>query len=83
MLKKLHTQTILTGLASIFAVTTIMWPGQASEASVSSTSGLIAEVSQRIQTDQLEIRVYQGKKRVQLPRFMELVVITPLRGRNH
>jgi hypothetical protein len=57
-----------------------MPPGQVSAASVSSTSGLIAEVRQRVETDNFEIRVYQGKKRVQLPRFMELVVITPLSG---
>ena len=39
---------------------------------------LIAEVRQRIDTDRLEVRLYQGNKLVQLARFMELIVVTPL-----
>jgi len=80
MIKNPHSQTMFTELASILVLAAVLYPGQASAASVSSRSRLVAEVSQRIETDQLEIRVYQGKKHVQLPRFMELVVITPLRG---
>jgi hypothetical protein len=51
-------------------------------ASTSSTSSLVAEVNQRIETDRLQVRVYQGKQLVQLARFTELFVVTPLGERS-
>lgn len=53
---------------------------RADQAAPQSTASLIAVVRQRIETDRLEVRVYQGKKLVQLARFMELFVVTPVPG---
>jgi hypothetical protein len=53
---------------------------RAGQASPVSTAGLVAEVRQRVETDRLEVRVYQRKKPVQLAGFMELFVVTPLPG---
>jgi len=41
-------------------------------------TSLVAEVRQRIETDRLDVRVYQGKKLVQLARYTNLFVVTPL-----
>jgi len=44
------------------------------------TPKIVAEVRQRVETDRLEVRVYQGKRLVQLAGYMELLVVTPLPG---
>src|SRR5580700_9463809 len=44
------------------------------------TANLVAVVTQRIETDRLEVRLYQGKKLVPLTPFMELIVVTPVPG---
>jgi hypothetical protein len=46
-----------------------------------SKSGFVADVKQRVETDRFEVIVYQGKTRVQLERFVQLLVIAPLQGR--
>src|ERR1035438_6884176 len=66
---------LIAGLTIFPAFPTVL---SARQATLESTPGLIAEVRQRIDTDRLEVRVYQGKKLVQLPRFMELFVVTPV-----
>lgn len=38
----------------------------------------IAQVKARIETDRLEIRVYQGTRLIQLQSYTDLVVVTPL-----
>src|ERR1017187_4971652 len=67
---------LIAGLTIFPAFPTVL---SARQATSESTPALIAEVRQRIDTDRLEVRVYQGRKLVQLPRFVELVVVTPLR----
>ena len=52
--------------------------GQASEASTASTGNLVAEVTQRIEPERLDVRVHQGKQLVELGSFVELVIVTPL-----
>jgi hypothetical protein len=66
---------LIAGLTIFPAFPTVL---RARQATSESTPSLIAEVRQRIDTDRLEVRVYQGRKLVQLPRFMELFVVTPL-----
>src|ERR1039457_3191832 len=51
---------------------------RAGQAEPEPTANLIAVVTQRIETDRLEVRVYQGKRRVQLTPFTELFVVTPV-----
>jgi hypothetical protein len=51
---------------------------RAGQAAPESTASLVAVVRQRIETDRLEVRVYQGKKLVRLAPFMELYVVTPV-----
>ena len=68
---------LIVGLILFPAFPTALRAGQASPAS---TASLIAEVRQRVETDRLEVRVYQRKKPVQLAGFMELFVVTPLPG---
>ena len=46
-----------------------------------SNSNLVAVVIRRIETDRLEIRVYQRKKLVQLIPFTEMLIIRPVLGR--
>jgi len=55
-------------------------PLRADQPSSKSSAGPIAEVKQRVDTDRSEVRVYQGKKLVQLARFFELYVVTPVAG---
>ena len=43
-----------------------------------STPNPVAQVRERINVDRLEIHVYQGRKPVRLPAFMELLVVTPV-----
>ena len=81
MVKKACEWASVLIFVSVQALPMTLLAAQASEASTSSTSSLVAEVSQRIETDRLEVRVYQGKQLVQLARFMELFVVTPLGGR--
>jgi hypothetical protein len=54
---------------------------RADQASSESVPRPIAQVKERIDTDRLEIHLYQGKKPVRLAPFMELFVITPLSKR--
>jgi hypothetical protein len=68
---------LIVGLIIIQAFHTTLCAGQARP---ESTTNLIAEVRQRIETDRLEVRVYQGKKLVQLARYTELYVVMPLPG---
>ena len=79
MTKELYAWVTLIGLVSIQAFPITLEAGQG--ASTSSTASLGAEVNQRIETDRLQVRVYQGKQLVQLARFRELFVVTPLGGR--
>ena len=79
MNKKIYAWVALIGLVSIQAFPLALEADQG--ASTSSTASLVAEVSQRIETDRLEVRVYQGKQLVKLARFMELFVVTPRGGR--
>jgi hypothetical protein len=53
---------------------------RAGQAEPEATASPIAVVTQRIETDRLEIRVYRGRKLVRLTPFMELFVVTPLPG---
>ena len=78
MTKEIYAWVTLIGLVSIQAFPMTLETGQG--ASTSSTSILVAEVNQRIETDRLQVRVYQGKQLVQLARFTELFVVTPLGG---
>jgi hypothetical protein len=80
MTEKADVQTLVTGLATMLAMAITLYSGQVCAASVASPSRLVAEVNQRVEMDHFEIRVYQGKRLVQLPSFMELLVITPLRA---
>jgi hypothetical protein len=66
---------------AIGALATMAHIAQASPARISLNSGPVATVNRRIETDNLEISVYQGKRRVQLQTFVQLLVITPLAGR--
>ncbi len=68
---------LIVGLIIIQVFPTALRAGQAPQ---ESTASLIAEVRQRVETDRLEVRVYQGKRIVQLAAFMELFVVTPLPG---
>ena len=80
MTKEIYAWVTLIGLVSIQAFPTTLETGQV--ASTLSTSGFVAEVNQRIETDRLQVRVYQGKQLVQLERFTDLFVVTPLAGRS-
>jgi hypothetical protein len=66
---------LVTGLIILPVFPTVLCARQASP---EPTASLIAEVRQRIDTDRLEVRLYQGKKLVQLARFTELFIVTPL-----
>ena len=79
MTKEIYAWVILIGLFSIQAFPITLKAGQG--AATSSTASLVAEVNQRIETDRFQVRVYQGKQLVQLARFRELFVVTPLGGR--
>jgi len=79
MTKDVYTWVTLIGLVSIQAFPITLEAGRG--ASTLSTASLVAEVNQRIETDRLQVRVYQGKQLVQLARFRELFVVTPLGGR--
>lgn len=68
---------LILSLSIIQAFPTALRAGQADPAP---TANLIAVVTQRIETDRLEVRVYQGRKLVQLTSFMELFVVTPVPG---
>lgn len=68
---------ILIGLTLIQIFPTALRAGQPT--SESSTS-VVGEIRQRVETDTLEVRVYQGKQLVELPSFTELFVVTPLSG---
>jgi hypothetical protein len=68
---------LIAGLIIIQTFPTALRAGQAPS---ESTASPVAEVRQRIETDRLEVRVYQRKKLVQLAGFMELFVVTPLPG---
>jgi len=74
---KVYLAILIFGSTVIQAFPTALRAGQATR---ESTANVIAEVRQRIETDRLEVRVYQGKKLVQLAGFMELFVVTPLPG---
>jgi hypothetical protein len=76
MTKEIYAWVTLVGLVSIQAFPVTLEVDQG--ASTSSTASLVAEVNQRIETDRLHVRVYQGEQLVQLARFSELVVVTPL-----
>ena len=78
MTKKIYAWVTLIGLVSIQAF--LMTAETDQGASTSLSSSLVAEVDQRIETDRLQVRVYQGKRLVQLARFTELFVVTPLSG---
>lgn len=82
MVKKTDLRSMLIAFVLIEILATTLRASQAPEGSFpSSTQGPVAEVNQRVETDRLEVRVYQGKQLVQLGRFMELFIITPLGGR--
>ena len=66
---------LIAGLIILPAFPTVLGARQASP---EPTASHIAEVRQRIDTDRLEVRLYQGKKLVQLARFTELFIVTPL-----
>jgi hypothetical protein len=68
---------LILGLMIIQAFPIAMRAGQAEPAP---TANLVAVVTQRIETDRFEVRVYQRKKLVQLTPFTELFVVTPLPG---
>jgi len=53
---------------------------RAGQAPPQATASPIAEVRQRVETDRLEVRVFQGKELVQLAHFTDLYVVTPLPG---
>jgi hypothetical protein len=80
MTKEIYAWVTLIGLVSIQAFPMTLEKGQG--ASTSSATSLVAEVNQRVETDRLQVRVYQGKKLVQLARFRELFVVTPLGERS-
>jgi hypothetical protein len=79
MTKEIYAWVTVIGLFSIQAFPITLKAGQG--AATSSTASLVAEVNQRIETDRFQVRVYQGKQLVQLARFRELFVVTPLGGR--
>jgi protein subunit release factor A len=54
----------------------------AGQAPKQSTASPIAVVSQRIEADRREVRLYKGKKLVQLTPFMEPIVVTPVAGQS-
>lgn len=74
---KAYWAILILGLILIQAFPT---PLRAGQAEPEPTANLIAVVTQRIETDRLEVRVYQRKKLVQLTPFMKLFVVTPLPG---
>ena len=80
MTKEIYAWVTLIGLVSIQAFPMTLERGQG--ASTSSATSLVAEVNQRVETDRLQVRVYQGKKLVPLARFRELFVVTPLGERS-
>jgi hypothetical protein len=41
---------------------------------------LIARATQRIERDRMEVRVYQSGQLLEMPRFDELVIVTPVEG---
>ncbi len=82
MVKKIYAWASVLLLVSIQTLPMTLQAGQASESSASSTSSLVAEVSQRIEPDRLEVRVSQGKQVVQLGSFLELWIVTPLGGQS-
>jgi hypothetical protein len=78
MVKRYWTVLILR-LMIIQVFPTAFLSGQAPK---QSTASPIAVVSQRIEADRREVRLYKGKKLVQLTTFMELVVVTPVAGQS-
>jgi hypothetical protein len=80
MAKQIYAWVTLIGLVSIQAFPLALETGQ--DVSASSSSGLVAQVNQRIETNRFQVRVYQGKQLVQLAHFTELFVVTPLTGRS-
>lgn len=80
MVKKAYAWAGVLAFVSIQAVHATLRAGQAPAAPTSSTSGLVAEASQRIEADRLEVRVTQGKQTVQLGSFLELFIVTPVGG---
>ncbi len=68
---------LIFGLLTVQALPAALHAGQASP---ESNPNPVAHVRERIETDRFEVRVYQGKKLVQLAGFTELYVVTPLPG---
>jgi len=74
---KIFWAILIFGFMTVQALPTALHAGQASPKSIPNP---VAHVRERIATDRSEVRVYQGKKLVQLPGFTELYVVTPLAG---
>ena len=68
---------LIFALMTVQALSTALHAGQGSPGLISNP---VAQVRERIETDRFEIRVYQGKKLLQLAGFTELYVVTPLLG---
>lgn len=82
MVKKADLRGMLVAFVLVGALVTTLCANQVHAGSFpASTQRPVAEVSQRVETDRLEVRVYQGKQLVRLGRFMELFIVTPLDGR--
>jgi hypothetical protein len=74
---KMYWAIVVFALMTVPALPTVLRAGQSPPESIPHP---VAQVKERIEMDRFEVRVYQGKKLVQLPRFMELYVVTPLPG---